>query len=182
MSMKARVAKRYSKALVDAVQEAGTLESELAFLRSFCEMTDTSDELSRFFLNVTVKAKQKTEMVKALCEEMKASDLMKRFLLLLAAKGRLDCLDEIQSAVIERVNKLQNIRDVSIVSSTPLSDDSRTGVVTALSEKLSSKIRLQEQVDASIWGGAVVRVGSKVYDGSLKGKMKRLREELVKEN
>ncbi|PIE02844.1 MAG: ATP synthase F1 subunit delta [Acidobacteria bacterium] len=181
MSVQARVAKRYSKAFVNAFSEAGTLERELEFLQSICKLKRASGDLDRYLMNVTVKAKQKAEVVKTLCKEMNASDMMTRFLVLLAEKGRLNCLDEIEAAVMDRVNEMQNVRNVSIVSSAPLTEVNRKQMVEALSSTLSSQVRLKEEVDPDIWGGAIVRVGSTVYDGSLKGKMKRLREELVKE-
>jgi len=182
MSHQSRVAKRYSKAFVGAVQEAGNLEKEVAGLRGFCELKRESKVLNRYLLNVTVNAKSKIAVIEDICKEIGASDMLRRFLVLLAAKGRLDCLDEIEVAVQDKVNEIMNIRELAITTSAPISEKSREVITQALSEQLSAQIRLEENVDPDLWGGAVVQVGSTIYDGSLKGKIQRLREELVKEN
>ena len=182
MTIQARVAKRYSKAFVGAAQEAGTLKEEFESLRTFCEIKKSSLELDRFLLNITVKARQKADVIKEICAQYKASELLGKFLVLLALKGRLDCLDEIEIAVMESVDLIQNVKNVSITTGVALSPKSRGILSQGLSAKLGAQIRLDETLDPSIWGGAVVQIGSTVYDGSLKGKLNRLRDELVKEN
>jgi len=182
MSIQARVAKRYSKAFVDAVREKGSIDEELAYLKAFCSMKNDSAELNRYLQNVTIGSRHKVETLKALCQATHASEIMERFLVLLAQKGRLDCLDEIELAVIERVNQIQNIRDVKLTTGVDLSEKGRERLEKALSSKLQAKVRLKQHTDPGIWGGAVVQIGSTVYDGSLVGKLKRLRQELVKEN
>jgi F-type H+-transporting ATPase subunit delta len=101
------------------------------------------------------------------------------FLALLAENGRLDYLPEIAARFEELKAEDQNVADVEIVSATVLDDHQKERLAGALRHRLRRDVRLQCSVDPSLVGGAVVRSGDLLIDGSLKGRLERLGTELT---
>ena len=101
------------------------------------------------------------------------------FLQLLTENRRLRLLPEI-AAQFERMRaEAENTVDVTIVSAQPLTPEQSAKLSAALAKRLSAKIRLHTQVDPQLIGGAVVRAGDFVTDGSLRGRVERLAIDLT---
>jgi F-type H+-transporting ATPase subunit delta len=98
----------------------------------------------------------------------------RNFLNTLAQNRRLDVLPEI-AAIYEVLRaEVENTADVQVVSAVPLDDAQRQRLTTALQKRLKRDVRLHCEVDASLLGGAVVRSGDMVIDGSLKAGLEKL--------
>ena len=98
---------------------------------------------------------------------------------LLAEYGRLDYLTEIATLFEELVAEDQNVADVKVVSAVALEDRQKERLAAALRGRLKREVRLHCTTDASLIGGAIVRSGDLLIDGSLKGKLARLETELT---
>ena len=98
---------------------------------------------------------------------------------LLTENGRLDFLPEIAAQFQALEAEAQNVADVEIVSATALGDAQKERLAAALRARLRRDVRLQCSVDPALIGGAVVRSGDLLIDGSLKGKLERLATELT---
>jgi len=103
----------------------------------------------------------------------------KAFLALLTENGRLDFLPEIAARFEELRAEDQNVADVEVVSATTLDEQQKARLTAALKTRLRRDVRLHCSVDAELIGGAVVRSGDLLIDGSLKGKLERLESELT---
>ena len=103
----------------------------------------------------------------------------RNFLQLLTENRRLKLLPEI-AAQFERMRaEAENTVDVTVVSAQPLTPEQAGILSAALAKRLSAKIRLHGEVDPQLIGGAVVRAGDFVIDGSLRGRVERLAIELT---
>jgi F-type H+-transporting ATPase subunit delta len=103
---------------------------------------------------------------------------MQNFVRVLAENHRLLLLPEIAAHYEELRSDVENTIDVEVVSAVALNSAQTDKLSQALSARLKRKIRMRNSVDATLLGGAVVRAGDLVIDGSLKGRLQRLATEL----
>jgi F-type H+-transporting ATPase subunit delta len=104
---------------------------------------------------------------------------IRNFLVTLADNRRLGLLPEIAKMYEQLRAELENVADVHIVSAAPLTDAQRQRLAAAIQKRLQREVRLHCEVDASLLGGAVVRAGDFVIDGSLKARLERLASAMV---
>jgi F-type H+-transporting ATPase subunit delta len=103
---------------------------------------------------------------------------MQNFVRVLAENHRLLLLPEISARYEELRSAVENTVDVEVTSAVPLNDAQAQRLEQALSTRLRREVRMRTSVDAALMGGAVVRAGDLVIDGSLKGRLDRLATEL----
>jgi F-type H+-transporting ATPase subunit delta len=104
---------------------------------------------------------------------------MQNFVRVLAENHRLLLLPEIAARYEELRSDVENTIDVEVISAVALSSAQADKLKSALNTRLKRNVRLQNSVDATLLGGAVVRAGDLVIDGSLKGRLQRLATELA---
>jgi len=104
---------------------------------------------------------------------------MQNFVRILAENHRLLLLPEIAAHYEELRAAVENTVDVEVVSAVALNADQQAKLAQALSTRLKRKVRMQNSVDATLLGGAVVRAGDLVIDGSLQGRLERLATDLT---
>ncbi len=117
-----------------------------------------------------------------LIADVAGSDLdarMQNFVSILAENHRLLLLPEIAAHYEELRSEVENTVDVEVISAIPLNGEQQQKLGAALSARLKRKVRMQNSVDATLLGGAVVRAGDLVIDGSLKGRLERLATDLT---
>jgi F-type H+-transporting ATPase subunit delta len=104
----------------------------------------------------------------------------KSFLSLLIEKGRMNILPQILDALRRMVEELEGIERVGVVVPMTLSGTQKDLLRTVLERRTGKKVVLEETVDPAVLGGMVVRVGSTVYDGSVRTQIRQIRENLEK--
>jgi F-type H+-transporting ATPase subunit delta len=104
---------------------------------------------------------------------------MHNFVRILAENHRLLLLPEIAAHYEELRSEVENTVEVEVVSAVALNADQHAKLAQALSTRLKRKVRMQNSIDATLLGGAVVRAGDLVIDGSLKGRLQRLATDLT---
>jgi F-type H+-transporting ATPase subunit delta len=104
---------------------------------------------------------------------------MQNFLRILAENHRLLLLPEIAAHYEALRSEIENNVDVEVISAVALNADQQQKLSAALSTRLKRQVRMQNSVDATLLGGAVVRAGDLVIDGSLKGRLQRLATDLT---
>jgi len=176
-----RVALRYAKAFVDALEEKGRLEDHEAF-QNFLDLVAHSKELSSVLNNVAIKPAAKTRILEEISSRMEMPEMIGRFLKVLAEKRRLEILPHLGPAIKHLVNERQNIQAVRLTTASKLGEEELEAFSSAMSKKLGTRVDVQSSVDPELIGGAVAQVGSLVYDGSVRGHLSRLRRQLVKES
>jgi F-type H+-transporting ATPase subunit delta len=103
----------------------------------------------------------------------------RNFVSLLAQNRRLGFLPEIAALFEQMKSEVENAVDVEVIAASALSSDQESRYAAALQKKLGRQVRLHTRVDNSLLGGAVLKAGDLVIDGSLKGRLDRLATELT---
>jgi len=177
MAERATIARPYAKAAFAAAREQGRLAEWSRWLGNARGVV-LSEEFRLLESSPGVSAAQLEELIAGIC----AADLdaQGRALLgLLTENGRLDFLPEIAAQFKALEADDQNVADVEIVSATALGDEQKARLAAALRTRLRRDVRLQCSVDPELIGGAVVRSGDLLIDGSIRGKLERLETELT---
>jgi F-type H+-transporting ATPase subunit delta len=119
------------------------------------------------------------DLVELIAEASRADERGRNFLNTLAINRRLAVLPEVAAIYEELRAEVENVTDVHITSAVQLDEAQRTRLAAALKKRLKREVRLHCDVDAGLIGGAVVRAGDFVIDGSLKARLERLATQLM---
>ena len=177
MAERATIARPYAKAAFAAAREQGRLAEWSRWLGNAGGGV-LSEGLRLRGSSPGVSAAQLEDLIAGICGA--GLDAQGRALLgLLTENGRLDFLPEIAAQFKALEAEDQNVADVEIVSATTLGDEQKARLAAALRTRLRRDVRLQCTVDPALIGGAVVRSGDLLIDGSMKGKLERLETELT---
>ena len=177
MAERATVARPYAKAAFAYAREQGKLDPWSRWLGTARSVV-LSDQYAAFERSPGVQTRQLLELVAGICGD--ALDANGRaFLELLAENGRLGYLPEIAERFEELKAEDANVADVEVTSAVQLDDAQRERLASALRARLRRDVRLHCTVDPSLIGGAVVRSGDTLIDGSLRSKLERLGTELT---
>ena len=174
-------ANRYARALFDvALAERADLQRVERELSEFSQLISGNEMLHRALTNPAVPAPRKRMVVEQLLA--KAGDLLvpvSKLLLLLAERDRLAMLPEIVEAYRNRLMDHLNVVRAEVVTTIPLSPERVAAVQTGLARATGRQVQVATRVDESIGGGAVARLGSTVYDGSINRQLEKLKEALA---
>jgi F-type H+-transporting ATPase subunit delta len=177
MAERATIARPYAKAAFAYAREAGRVAEWSSWLATARSVV-ASEEFQKLERSPGVTTAELAQLVAGICGDG-LDDHGKAFLALLAENGRLDFLPEIANRFEELQAEDQNVADVVIVSATALDERQKERLAGALRHRLRRDVRLQCSVDPSLIGGAVVRSGDLLIDGSLKERLGRLQTELT---
>jgi F-type H+-transporting ATPase subunit delta len=168
------IARPYAKAVFADAQEKNSLDvwsSSLATLAAFAADADLAKVLS----HPSLTASQQAQALVDVCGD-KLNEAAKNLVAILAENKRLSLLPEIAALYEELKARMQNAVDVVVTSAFALSEEQSAKLASALKAKLNCEIRMTSDVDESLIGGAIIRAGDLVIDGSLTGKLSKLAE------
>lgn len=172
------VAKRYTPALMDVAREAGVLDTVLADARGLRELLESSRDFPEFVSNPLIPAEQQQSILGSLFEG-KVNELTLNFLRLLAEKERLTALPDVLAEVERAMDGEHGVLDVQVRTAVALS----AAQEKALSEKLHARtgktVRLRQEVDSSLLGGFLLRIGDQIEDYSLAAKLQRFQQNIL---
>lgn len=179
--MNEAVARRYASALADVALEQIKADQVKADFDAFAEAFYSSPDLRNFLETPAIGPEQKHRVIEKLSEKTGWDSAVRNFIYLLVDHRRTELLREIQKAFSEELNARLGIAEAEVTSAWQLSQDERNRLTSVLERRTGKKIEARFREDASLLGGAVVRVGSTVYDGSVREQLNRLREQLEAE-
>jgi F-type H+-transporting ATPase subunit delta len=171
---------RYARAFADVVAEE-KLDTN-ALDRQFSEFLATWDgsaELREFFVSPAISAAQKIAILDKLNERLGLWKVQRNLLAVLIKNDRIGQVREVVEAYRAELQERQGIRQVEIVTAREISEQDRAGLVAGVGKLAGARVEASFKLDESILGGTVVRIGSTVYDGSLRGRLERLKQALV---
>lgn len=180
--MPSAVASRYARALVDAVLgPSSDVEPRRAIeqLRAFESLLAESVDLRNVLLSPAAGGARKRAVIARLGETLSLSRLITNFLYVLIDHRRMDALSDIREAYEAQLDERLGLARAQIRSALPLSEDQKQRLQATLSLITGKQVRGHFEVDETLLGGAVARVGSTIYDGSAKGQLEALRRKLV---
>jgi F-type H+-transporting ATPase subunit delta len=176
------VATRYAKALVDVITAPGSrIEASrvLNELRSTDAIIAGSTDLRNILLSPAVPPSRKRAVMARLVEPMGLTKQVRNFIFVLIGHRRIPQFASIVDAFEMLLDDRLGYVRADISSAGPLTDTQRANLEAQLSRLAGKTAKLQFTTDASLIGGVVARVGSTVYDGSVRGQMERLRAKLA---
>jgi len=177
MAERATVARPYAKAAFTFAQEQGRLDAWSKWLATARAVVQ-SDEFAAYERAQGVGTRQLAELLAAVSSDA-LDENTRAFLGLLTENDRVGYLPEIADRFEELKAEAQNVIDVDVVSAVELNDAQRERLAGALRKRLDRDVRLHCSVEPSLIGGAVVRAGDMLIDGSLVQKLERLNTELT---
>ena len=178
MAELATLARPYANAVFALARENGALG---VWARRLGVMAAAADEerVRTLLESPEVPAEQKAFHLADVCGD-EVDDRGRRFLLVLARNGRLGLLGEISRRYDELKAAEERNLDVEVLSTYPLTEAQAERLKDALQTKFGKEVRLSSNVDESLLGGAIVRAGDTVIDGSVRGRLDKLAESLAR--
>ena len=177
----ATVINTYARAFADAVTGSRlNAASTLSEAQQIAALAEQSKDLREVWDNPSIPAEQKRAVLDAIAQRAGISRPVRNFVAVLIDKRRTRFLSEIVKQFAREMNQRLGIAEAEITTARELSGPERTALEADLSRVTGKTIRAQYEQDPSILGGAIARVGSSVYDGSVKGQLERIRQQLVR--
>ena len=171
---------RYARAFADVVTQEKLDTAALdRQMEDFLLTWDASAELRDLFVNPAVAALQKVAVLDKMNAKLGLRKELRNLLAVLINNDRIGDVREVVLAYRAEMQERQGIRSVEIVTARELSEKDRTGLMAGVGKLAGAEIQASFKLDKSILGGTVVRIGSTVYDGSVRGRLERLKEALV---
>jgi F-type H+-transporting ATPase subunit delta len=171
----------YARAFADVAMKSGLdLTKAMEELKSFDSTYGESRDLREVFGNPAVVFEQKLRLLDALCAKLGVSGTARNFLAVLLEHDRMSAVAEVIAETQLELDRRGGVAEAEVVTARELTSDERRELDAGIGKILGgSKVRTRYRLDSTLLGGALVRVGATVYDGSLKGQFQRLKTQLA---
>jgi len=173
------IANRYARALADVVAASRDYRKVLAELEDFERAYRENPELREVFVSPAVALPQKLKVLDAIGQRLGESPVTLNFLRVLLANYRMPLLEEAVQAYRKIANEREGIVQVTITSASELSEAERESVAARFRQLTGKQVELDFRIDNGLVGGMMAQIGSTVYDGSVRGNLARMREQLI---
>jgi len=176
----AAVASRYARAFVDVVFD-GKLDSNkvLQDLHAILGLLKESPELKSVWENPSIAPEQKRGLLDAIVPRLGAQKQVRNFLAVLIDHHRIAMLMEITRQVEHEIHDRMGLAEAEITSSRELSESERRELELQIMNLTGKRALATYAIDQHLIGGAMIRIGSTIYDGSVRGQLQRIREQLA---
>jgi F-type H+-transporting ATPase subunit delta len=167
----------YARALFEAAREEGRLDDVAAALAALAGAFEEVPELRAVLRNPEIDPPEKAALLEELTSG--ADELVRNFVRLVAEKGRAGELVEMNAELEQLVDREQNRLAVELTTAYELSDEEASSIVEKIENASGRTVEAIRSVDPGLIGGIVLQVGSFRADGSVRGRLERLRQELA---
>ena len=174
------IANRYARALADVILARGEINVVSDELRDFAAMIGGHSELRELLANPVIPMERKRAVLDALLERTPMRETSTNFLKLLLANQRLHQLDHILKSLERELDSRSGVLGADVTTARPISDAEREQLRNRLGSMTGKDVRLKFEVNPDLIGGVVTRIGSVVYDGSIKSQLERMKEQLAR--
>jgi len=175
------IAQRYAEALADVAIEQKNPERIRTELGWLIDAYQESADFRHFLSSPAINHQQKQAVIDKLSQEMALSPTVRNFLLILTDNRRTELLETIQRAFDSELNSREDIAEAYITSARDLGDVEKRNLMQAFENLTKKKINAHFWTDPALVGGAIVQIGSTIYDGSVRDQLERMREKLSSE-
>jgi F-type H+-transporting ATPase subunit delta len=173
-------AARYARALADVVLETKLNPAEVEQqLKDFAATFAGSKDLRELLLNPSLSTGKRISILDAVNRLVGCGPKVRNFLAVLITHERLGAIHEILDEYRLEMNRRLAISDAEVVSARPLQEQERAKLEQQVAALAGTRVNATFRQDKSLIGGAIVRIGSTIYDGSVRGRLERLRERLA---
>lgn len=173
------VARRYAVALADVVLKSGEADAVRQELKIWKELIETNSDLERALESPAIAHASKERVLEGLIGKTKPTKTTANFLRVLLRNSRIAQLPQITERFEHELEERSGESHASIISARALSDSEKSDFQKTIEKLTGRTVNIRYAIDESIIGGVVTRVGSTVYDGSVKTQLENLKEKLV---
>jgi F-type H+-transporting ATPase subunit delta len=177
--MPATVANRYARALAELVARTADFRKMLQELENFEAVLRESVELREVCETPAITMDQKLKVLETILERLSFSHLTRNFLRVMLVHYRMSILAEVVQAFRKISDERLGIVRVRVSSAAELSDAERTSLRERFGALTRQQAELEFHLDSNLLGGIVAQIRSTVYDGSIRGRLERFREQLT---
>ncbi len=168
------LAGRYALALLDLADDKNELDSVAQDLRDLRGIVAKSEDLRRLIRSPLFTRQQQAQAMAAVLDKAGIGELTRRFVLLVAQNRRLFALTRMIDAYLAELARRRGEVTARVTSASALTEAQHRALDAALRAEVGAKVKIDVKVDPDMIGGLVVRVGSRMIDNSLRGKLQRL--------
>jgi F-type H+-transporting ATPase subunit delta len=169
------VAGRYANALFELAREENALDQVESDLNRFAQALDAVQDLNRLVKSPVFSAEEQSHAIAAILEQMKIDGLTANFLKLITKNRRLFAAPGMIKAFRLALARHRGQTSAEVISAVPLEEGQVRALQSALKAALHKDVQLDQKVDATLLGGLVVKVGSRMVDSSLRTKLNSLK-------
>jgi F-type H+-transporting ATPase subunit delta len=178
----ASVVGTYARAFADVVMTKSNLLDPARMLQELHgieALLQESDPLRRVLENPSIPGDRKRAVLDAIAMRLGSTRQVRNFIAVLIDHRRLPLFSEILKQLEQELAGRQGFAEAQVSTARQLSDPEKQMLEAEIAKLTGKKVRARYEQDASLLGGAVVQVGSTIYDGSVKGQLENIREQLV---
>ena len=176
----AAVSSRYARAMADVVvgNKLDPAKTTLD-LEQMSETMKGSADLRNIWESPSVPQQQKFKLLDAVGEQAGISKQVRNFIAVLIDQRRIGLLDEITTLLKSELNERMGFAEAVVTSARELGAEERGALEAQVAKATGKTIRAKYAQDPQILGGAVVKVGSTIYDGSVRGKLQKIKQQMM---
>jgi F-type H+-transporting ATPase subunit delta len=173
------VARRYASALADVAIDRGEANEIKQELQDWSELLRANTNLAEVFRNPTIALDQKRAVLNKLIERSGPRPTTANFLKVLLQNQRLTELPYINLKLADILDERAGMVAATVTTARPVAESSQTNLIERLSALTKKKVRVDFEQDPDLIGGLVTRIGSTVYDGSVRTQLQQIREKMA---
>jgi len=148
-------------------------------LKDFAGTFAGSSQLREILMDPSIPNVQKLKVIDAIAEKIGMAKQVRNFIAVITDHQRLHELPEIVTEYASVADDRASVTDAEITSARPLNDEDRQQFVEKLSVMTSGRVRVTYHEDGTLLGGAIVKIGSTIYDGSVRGQLQQMKQKLI---
>jgi F-type H+-transporting ATPase subunit delta len=173
------VARRYATALADVVTKRGETREVSEELAAWEQMMQTNGQLMQVFSNPTVPYDQKRKILLELIARTKVRPTTANFLLVLLQNQRLSELSEVNKRFARVLDERSGMISADVTTARPVPVEAQEALRSRLTSMTGKNVRLSFKTDEELIGGIVTRIGSTIYDGSVRNQLEQAKAKLI---
>ena len=173
------VARRYATALADVVVARGEAQEVQKELRDWAEMMQSNEQLLEVFRNPTIPYEQKRKVLSTLIARTRVRPTTANFLQVLLQNQRLAELNEVNKRFAQILDERSGVVSAQVTTARPVPQSSQDALRAQLAAMTGKNVRLSFTTDEELIGGIVTRIGSTIYDGSVRNQLQQVKERMI---
>jgi F-type H+-transporting ATPase subunit delta len=173
------VARRYATALADVVTARGEAQEVQKELTAWETMMQSNEQLLEVFRNPTIPYEQKRKVLNALIARASVRPTTANFLQVLLQNQRLADLNEVNKRFAQILDERSGVVSAEVTTARPVPQASQDALRTKLTSLTGKNVRLSFTTDEELIGGIVTRIGSTIYDGSVRNQLQQVKERMT---
>jgi F-type H+-transporting ATPase subunit delta len=173
------IAKRYAKALVELSEEKKSVEKTKTDLSAFVGAVDSQPAMQKLFSSPVFTPEDKIAVIRELSGKLNLQAATQRFVEHLAETGRIRYVKDVHEAFLALLSERQNRATVQLTTAASINAGELADIKKKLEALTGKQVDIDSTVDAAMIGGAKARIGSVIYDGTIKNQLAKMRDKLA---